>query len=101
MRPSPLRDELEAAGAAFAEISEHEVARDYGDVAGEYAAAHGGPAVADRSARAFVGVRGRDAERLLQSLVSNDVEAVEPGGACLAFVLTPIEAFAHVDDPEE
>jgi aminomethyltransferase len=89
MRLSPLRDELEAAGAAFAEISEHEVARDYGDVAGEYAAAHAGPAVADRSARAFVGVRGRDAERLLQSLVSNDVEALLPGGACLAFVLTP------------
>jgi tRNA-modifying protein YgfZ len=89
MRPSPLRDELEAAGAAFAELSEHEVARDYGDLDGEYAAAHTGPAVADRSARAFVGVRGRDAERLLQSLVSNDVEALAIGASCLAFVLTP------------
>jgi tRNA-modifying protein YgfZ len=89
MRPSPLRSELEAAGAVFAERSGHEVGRDYGNLAGEYAAAHEGPAVADRSARAFVGVRGRDAEKLLQSLVSNDVEAVEPGGSCLAFVLTP------------
>jgi folate-binding protein YgfZ len=89
MRPSPLRSELEAAGAVFAERSGHEVARDFGDLAGEYAAAHDGPAVADRSARAFVGVRGRDAEKLLQSLVSNDVEAVPVGGSCLAFVLTP------------
>jgi folate-binding protein YgfZ len=89
MRPSPLRSELEAAGAVFAERSGHEVARGYGDLAGEYAAAHEGPAVADRSARAFVGVRGRDAEKLLQSLVSNDVEAVPVGGSCLAFVLTP------------
>lgn len=89
MRPSPLRSELEAAGAVFAERAGHEVARHFGDLAGEYQASHSGPAVADRSARALVGVRGRDAEKLLQSLVSNDVEALEPGGSCLAFVLTP------------
>jgi folate-binding protein YgfZ len=89
MRPSPLRRELEAAGAVFAERSGHEVAREFGDLEAEYAAAHAGVAIADRSARAFVGVRGRDAEKLLQSLVSNDVEAIEPGGTCIAFVLTP------------
>jgi aminomethyltransferase len=89
MRPSPLRSELEAAGAVLSERAGHEIARSFGDLAGEYGATHGGTAVADRSARAFVGVRGRDAEKLLQSLVSNDVEAVEPGGSCLAFVLTP------------
>jgi folate-binding protein YgfZ len=86
MRPSPLRSELEAAGAVFCERAGHEIARDFGDLAGEYGAAQ---RLSDRSARAFVGVRGRDAEKLLQSLVSNDVEAVEPGGSCLAFVLTP------------
>jgi tRNA-modifying protein YgfZ len=89
MRPSPLRSELEAAGAVFSERAGHELARSFGDLAGEYGATHGGPAVSDRSARAFVGVRGRDAEKLLQSLVSNDVEALEPGRSCLAFVLTP------------
>jgi tRNA-modifying protein YgfZ len=86
MRPSPLRSELEAAGAVFSERAGHEIARSFGDLAGEYGAMHG---LSDRSDRAFVGVRGRDAEKLLQSLVSNDVEAVEPGGSCLAFVLTP------------
>ena len=89
MRPSPLRSELEAAGAVFAERAGHEVARDYGDLSAEYAVTYAGPAIADRSARALVGVRGRDAEKLLQSLVSNDVEAVPSRGSCLAFVLTP------------
>jgi aminomethyltransferase len=89
MRASPIRRELETAGAVFSERAGHEVARSFGDLAGEYGATRGGRAVSDRSARAFVGVRGRDAEKLLQSLVSNDVEAVEPGGSCLAFVLTP------------
>jgi folate-binding protein YgfZ len=89
MRPSPLRGVLEAAGAVFAERSGDEVAVTFGDPAEEYAATHGGPAVSDRSARAFVGVRGRDAGKLLQSLVSNDVDAVQVGGSCLAFVLTP------------
>jgi aminomethyltransferase len=46
-------------------------------------------AVADRSARAFVGVRGRDAAKLLQSLVTSDVDALGVGDAQLAFVLTP------------
>jgi folate-binding protein YgfZ len=89
MRPSPLRTQLEAAGAVFSERAGHEVARSFGDLAAEHGATHRGPAVSDRSDRAFVAVRGRDAEKLLQSLVSNDVEAVEPGGSCLAFVLTP------------
>jgi tRNA-modifying protein YgfZ len=89
MRPSPLRDELRAAGALLSERAGHEQAIGFGDLAGEYAAAHGGPGVADRSARAFVGVRGRDAAKLLQSLVSNDVDVLAPGATCLAFVLTP------------
>ncbi|HEY1479983.1 MAG TPA: hypothetical protein VGF46_08125 [Gaiellales bacterium] len=55
----------------------------------ELAALQSGPAVSDRSPRALVGVRGRDAEKLLQSLVSNDVEALPVGETCLAFVLTP------------
>jgi folate-binding protein YgfZ len=49
----------------------------------------GGLVIADRSARAFVGVRGRDAAKLLQSLVSNDIDALAVGSSQLAFVLTP------------
>ena len=46
------------------------------------------PAIA-RRARAFLRVAGPDAEDYLQRLVSNDVEALEPGGACDALLLTP------------
>ena len=55
VRPSPLRSELEAAGAVFAERSGDEVAVDVRRPAAEYAATHDGLAVSDRSARAFVG----------------------------------------------
>ncbi len=39
--------------------------------------------------RAFVGVRGPDAESLLQRVVSNDVAALAEGQACDALLLTP------------
>jgi folate-binding protein YgfZ len=39
--------------------------------------------------RDFVGIRGPDAARFLQAMVSNDVEALGPGEACEALLLTP------------
>ena len=39
--------------------------------------------------RAFVGVRGPDAESLLQRVISNDVAALQPREACDALLLTP------------
>lgn len=42
-----------------------------------------------RRARDFVGVRGPDAERHLQAMVSNDVEALGVGDSCEALLLTP------------
>jgi folate-binding protein YgfZ len=39
--------------------------------------------------RDFVAVRGPDAASYLQAMVSNDVEALGPGEACEALVLTP------------
>jgi tRNA-modifying protein YgfZ len=44
--------------------------------------------VADRP-RAFVGVRGPDAEDYLQRMLSNDVAALAVGDACDALLLTP------------
>ncbi len=38
--------------------------------------------------RAYVGVTGRDAASYLQRMVSNDVEALAPGEACQALLLT-------------
>ena len=39
--------------------------------------------------RDYVGVRGPDAERFLQAMLSNDMEALAPGEACEALLLTP------------
>jgi folate-binding protein YgfZ len=39
--------------------------------------------------RDFVAVRGPDAESYLQAMISNDVEALGPGDACEALLLTP------------
>jgi tRNA-modifying protein YgfZ len=39
--------------------------------------------------RSFVAVRGTDAEDFLQRMVSNDVEALQPGESCDALLLTP------------
>jgi folate-binding protein YgfZ len=42
-----------------------------------------------RRPREFVAVRGPDAASYLQAMVSNDVEALAPGEACEALLLTP------------
>lgn len=42
-----------------------------------------------RRPRDFVAVRGPDAASYLQAMVSNDVEALPPGDACAALLLTP------------
>ncbi|HEY2868304.1 MAG TPA: hypothetical protein VGJ11_02285, partial [Gaiellales bacterium] len=39
--------------------------------------------------RAFLRASGPDAVAYLQSMVTNDVEAVEPGGGTYALLLTP------------
>jgi folate-binding protein YgfZ len=46
-------------------------------------------AAAARRLRAFVRVAGPDAADYLQRMVSNDVEALQPGGSCEALLLTP------------
>ena len=55
--------------------------------------------------RAFVGVRGPDAADYLQRMLSNDVEALEPGESCEALLLTakarviaPLRVLRRADD---
>jgi folate-binding protein YgfZ len=86
---SPLHDRLALDGAVFGEREGWLVAQRYAaGVEVEYAAGHAG-AVADRSARGAVAVGGRDAARLLQSIVTNDVEALAVGASVYALLLTP------------
>ncbi len=85
----PLQMQAEAAGARFEERDGWAQAVSYGAIDDELAALRAGAAVADRSARALVRVAGPDAARLLQGLVTNDVDELAPGAAFEAFVLTP------------
>lgn len=63
--------------------------RNYGDPAAEYAAARDAAAVVDRADRGIIRVYGRDPVRMIQGLVSNDVELAAAGRAVYATVLTP------------
>jgi tRNA-modifying protein YgfZ len=54
-----------------------------------YRAVTQGCAVVDRSERGKLALTGPDAKTFLQGQVSNDVEALQPGGGCYAAFLTP------------
>ncbi|HEX4933987.1 MAG TPA: glycine cleavage T C-terminal barrel domain-containing protein, partial [Gemmatimonadaceae bacterium] len=94
-----------------------EARRDFGDVAGEYAALrhespsapHAGPAggaiVVDRSYRSRGTFSGAKAREALTGLVTNDVLALTSGQGCYAVALTPkgkiladLRIFARGDD---
>ena len=89
MSETALHSRLVALGARAATQDGWLVARDLGDVAAELAAARAGVAIADRGARAATLVSGRDAVRFLQSIVTNDVEALAVDDAAYALLLTP------------
>src|SRR3954462_3988691 len=55
----------------------------------EYRALREGAGIVDRSARGRLTLTGRDRRAYLQGLLSNDIEALAPGGGCYATYLTP------------
>src|SRR4051794_996272 len=54
----------------------------------EYELATGSAVVVDRSSRGRLVLTGADVADFLQGQVSNDIEALEPGGGCYATLLT-------------
>lgn len=97
LRELALHDAHDADGAVFGEWSGWRIPRHHGDPRGEYAAAAGAGAVIDRSYRARFRVGGRAPLRVVQGLVSNDVErpperlreGVVGGDGIYAGLLTP------------
>lgn len=71
------------------EVAGKPVVRSYGDVYAEYAAFRDGSMLIDRSARHRTLFRGTRAAELLTGLVTNDVQALQPGQGCYAAALTP------------
>lgn len=78
---------------------------DFGDVAAEYMALREGAGLLDLSSRALLVLRGGDARRFLNNLVTNDVESLQDGQGCSALkvslqgkVETPLRVLRAGDD---
>jgi folate-binding protein YgfZ len=86
---TPLADVLTADGALLGERDGWMQALRFSGVDAEWREAHESRVVADRSARGFVRVHGRDAAKLLQGIVTSDVDALGAGQAQPSLLLTP------------
>ncbi|MEV4255371.1 folate-binding protein [Spirillospora sp. NPDC049652] len=98
---SPL---LKVHGAVAADAPDQEIAAHYGDPVREQRLLEAGGAFVDRSNRGVLRVSGPDRLSWLHSLLSQHLEALEPGAATQALLLTingHIEHHLHlVDDGE-
>jgi folate-binding protein YgfZ len=86
---SPLRDRLRAAGAAFTEVAEHDVVRDFGDPSAEYAAVRNGAGIAQRGDLVRLRMTGRDPVKMMHGLITNDLAGAADGRGVYAAMLTP------------
>jgi folate-binding protein YgfZ len=86
---SALRPLLDEAGAAWGTVAGREVARHFGDGAGEYRAVRQGAGLAERGDRARIRMWGKDPARMLHGLITNDLLKAEPGRGVYAAMLTP------------
>lgn len=86
---SPLRSYHEALGARFFTVAGRELVRGYGDPAGEYAAAREGAALVDRWERTQLLLHGREPVKMVQGLITNDLEGAAEGQGVYAALLTP------------
>lgn len=86
---SPLRGYHEELGARFATVSARELVRSYGDPAAEYRAVRDGVGVVDRWDRTQFRLHGRDPVKMVQGLITNDLEGAPEGVGVYAALLTP------------
>src|SRR3954463_1707544 len=86
LRRTPLHDRHVAAGARLVPFAGWEMPVQYQSVSSEHLAVRTSCGVFDVSHMGEIETRGPDATRLLQRLVSNDVEKVAEGGAQYALL---------------
>jgi hypothetical protein len=84
---SPLAGMHEATGVRWSG-GDPPIPRNYGEPEAEYTAARDAVAIVDRADRRFLRVYGRDPARMIQGLITNDVNLAGPGRAVYAAVLT-------------
>jgi glycine cleavage system T protein len=87
MKRSTLYPLHQALGATFATAGEWELPRHFGDLHAEYQALRHGVGLCDVSYRGLVRVTGRERQRFLHAMVSNDTQSLQPGQGCYATFL--------------
>ena len=84
MKRSALYPLHQALGATFTTVGEWELPQHFGDPHAEYQALRHGVGLCDLSHRSLVRVTGRERQRFLHAMVSNDTQSLQPGQGCYA-----------------
>ena len=89
MPSSPLHDTHRQLEATLATIDGWELPLHYGDSEAEYRALRHGFGLVDLSPRGLIRVQGRDSQRFLNAMLSNNTADLQPGQGCYATFLNP------------
>jgi len=87
MKRSVLYALQQALGATFGTIADWELPQHFGNPPAEYQALRHGVGLCDVSYRGLVRVSGKDRQRFLHAMVSNDTQSLQPGQGCYATFL--------------
>ncbi|HSX77735.1 MAG TPA: aminomethyl transferase family protein, partial [Candidatus Saccharimonadia bacterium] len=82
MKRSALYPLHQALGATFTIAGEWELPQHFGDPHAEYQALRHSVGLGDLSHRSLVRVTGRERQRFLHAMVSNDTQSLQPGQGC-------------------
>jgi aminomethyltransferase len=88
MKRSSLFPIHQTLGAVFTHVGEWEVPQHFGTSLAEYQALRQGVALSDLSSRGLIRMTGKDRQRFLHAMVSNDTASLQPGEGCYATFLT-------------
>jgi glycine cleavage system T protein len=88
MQRSTLFPVQQALGATFTTVAEWELPQHFGNPSAEYHAVRHGVALCDLSHRGLIRVTGKDRQRFLHAMLSNDTQSLQPGQGCYATLLS-------------
>ena len=86
---SPLHDTHRQLEACLTTVDGWRLPLHYGDSKAEYRALRHGFGLVDLSHRGLVRVQGRDSQRFLHAMLSNNTADLQPGQGCYATFLNP------------
>ena len=89
MPSSPLHDTHRQLEACLTTVDGWKLPLHYGDSKAEYRALRHGFGLVDLSHRGLVRVQGRDSQRFLHAMLSNNTADLQPGQGCYATFLNP------------